>query len=112
MEIIIDLPKTGKTKKAIEWLKEKPNRILVVINEKEKERLLRDFGLKYNQVETADTVQNHYYGPTLEMKELAFDNLDLILKNLFPRCNVGLVTMTKMVYRGRDDNYRSDSDKQ
>lgn len=84
--MIIDVsPKgSGKTASAVAWLKMKPaNRIIVVIHEQEKKRVMEKYDLTYQQVETYSTIQNHYYYPALFQKELFIDNVEWILQELF-----------------------------
>lgn len=81
----------GKTTKAVEWIKagrsenrkDSSDRILVVLSEKEKRRVAEDFDLGYHEVESWDTILNHYYPPTLAKKELYLDNADIFLQQLF-----------------------------
>lgn len=94
MKILYTPPQSGKTTFLATWVKEGPNRILVVINEREKERVMRVFELKYNQVETLETILHNYCTPALEMKELALDNIDLMMKQLIPHSNVIICTIS------------------
>ena len=81
----------GKTTKAVEWVKggrvsgakDSANRILVVISEKEKHRVMESFDLGYHEVETVDTILGGYYLPALRKKQLYLDNADMFLQQLF-----------------------------
>lgn len=77
----------GKTEYLVEWVKEKPGRVIVTINRVERDRLIREYHLAENQV--------HVYTsnmPRTRGAEVAIDNLDLILDQVYG--NVRLVTTT------------------
>lgn len=101
----------GKTTTAVDWVKadrkdckkDSSDRIIVVISEREKMRLMDTYDLGYHEVETAHTML-HYYKPTLRLKQLWLDNVDIILQDLFGGCVAG-ISMTKY----KEDSYAKSS---
>jgi len=98
MKIDIAPRGAGKTTRAVKWVKEgrvkgqvdSSNRILVVCSKHEKDNLLRNFGLGYHEVESWNTILNHYYLPALKGKELYLDNADMFLERMFHGRLVGI----------------------
>lgn len=91
MQIELSSRSSGKTAKAVKWVKEgridgqedTSNRIIVVISEGEKRRLMEAFHLGYHEVESYETVLHSYHLPVLRKKELFLDNADIIIQRLF-----------------------------
>lgn len=83
MRVVINPRQAGKTTEAVKWVQGGDDRIIVVISEKEKERLMKQYGLRYQQVETYDTLLRNYYRPTLHQKKVVLDNLDMWVESMF-----------------------------
>ncbi len=89
---IISKPRGGgKTFEIAEWVKQgrtlgrkdTSDRILVVRSEEQKNIVMRDFNLGHHEVESVDTIVNHYYSPSLSIKDLFLDNADDFLQHHF-----------------------------
>jgi hypothetical protein len=78
----------GKTETLVAWAKRNPNRIIVVMDERERERLVRTYGLCPEQVRHWNS-----NAPRSGGYEVAIDNLDLILQHVYG--DVKIVTVTK-----------------
>jgi hypothetical protein len=78
----------GKTETLIDWVKAKPNRVIVTISYKECDRLIKKYGLSSNQVCTYNSTL-----PRARGLEVAIDNLDLVLEQVYG--DVKIVTLTK-----------------
>jgi len=95
----------GKTTQAAAWVKEgrinhqkdTSNRILVVLSEAEKHRIMHHFDLGFHEVETYNSI-DHYYLPALRQKELYLDNADRFLQSRFFGLVKGL-SITTPIYQ-------------
>lgn len=86
---IIERPRQwGKTTTIVDWVRGAPNRIIVTFNERERDRLIRTYGLKAEQVWTWNSNT-----PRMRGCEVAIDNLDLILQQVYG--DVKVVTLTE-----------------
>jgi carotenoid cleavage dioxygenase-like enzyme len=78
----------GKTETLVAWAKQSPSRIIVVADERERERLVRTYELRPEQVRHWNS-----NAPRSGGYEVAIDNLDLILQHVYG--DVKIVTVTK-----------------
>lgn len=89
MEFNAGMARSGKTSKAIKWVKEgrtnnivdSSNRILVVRSEDFKRQVMNEYNLGYHEVENTSTILG-YYKPVLRTKELWIDDLENFLFNV------------------------------
>jgi hypothetical protein len=87
--LIAKLPRQGgKTETLVYWVKQRPGRAMVVFNERERQRILREYKLRDDQVfvYTSNIPKSRGY-------EVAIDNLDLVLQEVYG--DVQIVTVTK-----------------
>ena len=99
MHVDLSGRRSGKTRRAVEWLKEKPkDRVMIVGNVTEKERIIRDYDLRsFFKGEIPvytwfDVLQIHVLAG-MERKELFIDNADFLLRELFLPHSVKKVSM-------------------
>ena len=86
---IVRLPRQcGKTETIVYWVKQKPGRAMIVFNNRERERILRKYQLRNDQVftYTSNIPKSRGY-------EVAIDNLDLVLGEVYG--DVQIVTVDK-----------------
>lgn len=97
MEIKVKKIQSGKTTEIVEWVKEgrkdgikdSSNRIIVIIHEEQKRKIMEKHELGYHEVETYRTIKESYYKPVLRSKELYLDDLDMALERYFlPATNI------------------------
>lgn len=77
----------GKTSTCVDWVKAGVNRAIVVINHQEGDRIIREYGLSPQQV--------YVWGsntPRIRGFEVAIDNLDLILQQVYGDVKIATVT--------------------
>lgn len=81
----------GKTNAIVGWIKSNPKerRIMIVINEREKNRIMIAYDLTYQQVETLHTVRENYHLPTRHRSKFMIDNLDMMLEQILGFSIVG-----------------------
>lgn len=79
----------GKTETLIEWVRAKPNRVIIVMSAREADRIIRKYGLSSLQV----LIWGMVPGARGRDVEIAIDNLDLILRQVCG--DVKIVTVTK-----------------
>lgn len=85
----------GKTHTLVEWVKAGPGRIIVTADEREAQRLRREYGLTAVQVLSSHAHrQLADYGPLAN--RIAVDNLDIWLRSVFGP-NLTVVTMDSQV---------------
>jgi ParB-like chromosome segregation protein Spo0J len=79
MRVISRGRQCGKTYEAVQWVKAEPGRVLLVIDEAERLRLIRQYGLSREQVMRAEGAKERLVGRLpLDLSELAVDNIDLL----------------------------------
>lgn len=91
MKYDISPPQSGKTTRAVEWvkagrkngLKDSSDRILVVVDEGRKKVFMGIYDLGYHEIESITTIIK-YYPPTLRKKELWIDELSEVFHRLIP----------------------------
>jgi hypothetical protein len=72
----------GKTTRLIEWLRQKPERILITVSHNEENRLKRLYPeLSTRIVDWRSYQQRYMHGSPI--KEVSIDNADLILQEMF-----------------------------
>ena len=93
MEIDYSPRCSGKTTRMIEWLKEDPNRVLVVHTIGYRDNLKRQYPELSERFHVAHTLMDSHLHISHE-SVLGFDNLDLILAHMFKR-RIGIASITK-----------------
>ncbi|MDI9379182.1 MAG: hypothetical protein QM390_05705 [Candidatus Thermoplasmatota archaeon] len=102
MQVINEPRSAGKTTRAVEWVKQgrkngakdSSNRILVVMNESEKRRIMEVYDLGYCEVETWRTITRVYCRPAMSRTdiEVFVDNADQLLQAICPAPIMGIST--------------------
>lgn len=85
MMMIFDISprQSGKTTRAVEWLKADPeNRAIVVLRHNIKRDLMSQYKLKDNQIITFDSLLNHTWGKTSGGRQIFIDNAEHLLNSL------------------------------
>jgi len=93
MKIYSRKERMGKTTKIIEKFREDPNGILIVISEREKERLIKEFIIKPYKILSIWEVPTKLKGRSYPIN-LYFDNLDIMLQSIFS-ANPVMATITE-----------------
>lgn len=85
---------SGKTSRLIDWLREKPNRILITFSHEEENRLKRLYNdLSTRIVEWRSYQRRYMHGNP--MKHIAIDNADLILQEILAQ-PIEQITITEL----------------
>jgi len=82
MKVDYSKRQAGKTTRLIEWLRERPDRILITFSHAEENRLKREYEDVATRIVDWRSYQQRYMHGS-PMKEIAIDNADLILEEQF-----------------------------